>query len=202
MVTNVLLTVTNILPMMTDVSQEIEYCQPTNSCKNGRKMEQRWVGNTAFANELPDSLVLSVTFFELVGIGAINCLSGTIIGIGGVPNKFSVADSKVGIGDPMTSAPDPNLQIKPYHHRLPSITEYPRVKFLDKNILILHKRQPIKINVFSFERFFMLLWLQPLLIIINNDRSNHCLMWSLWDRGELITFSRFNLEYQKGVFKT
>jgi hypothetical protein len=88
MVTNVLLMVTNILPMMTDVSQEIEYCQPTNSCKNGRKMEQRWVGNTAFANELPDSLVVLVKFIELVGIGAINYLSGTIIGIGGVPDKI------------------------------------------------------------------------------------------------------------------
>ncbi len=104
-------------------------------------MEQRWVGNTAFVNELPNSLVLSVTFFELVVIGAIDCLSGTIIGIGGVTDKFSVADSKVGISDPMTSAPDPNLQIQPYHHRrLPPITEYPRVKFLDKNIVILTPR--------------------------------------------------------------
>ncbi len=121
-------------------------------------MEQRWVGNTAFADELPHSLVLLVKFFELVGIGAINCLSGTIIGIGGVPNKFSVADSKVGIGDPMTSAPDPDLQIKPYHLRLSS-SAAPNIPglILDKNILILHKRQPIKINVFSFERFFMLL---------------------------------------------
>ncbi len=90
-------------------------------------MEQRWVGNTAFADELPDSLVLSVKFIELVGIGAINCLSGTIIGIGGVPNNFLFADSKVGISDTMTSVPDPNLQIKPYHHWLPLVTEYPRV---------------------------------------------------------------------------
>jgi hypothetical protein len=110
-------------------------------------MEQRWVGNTAFANELPDSLVVLVKFIELVVIGAIDCLSGTIIGIGGVANTFLVTNSKVGIGDPMTSVPDPDLQIKPmidlkigigyhyhqvakanFHHRLlPSVTEYPRV---------------------------------------------------------------------------
>jgi hypothetical protein len=51
-----------------------------------------------------------------------------IIGIGGVPNAFLVNSSKAGIGYLMPSVPDPNLQIEPYHHRQPSVTECPRLK--------------------------------------------------------------------------
>jgi len=51
--------------------------------KNGK----RWVGNTAFAGELPDSSVLLVKFIEFVVIGAIDWLSGTIGGIGEVPDS-------------------------------------------------------------------------------------------------------------------
>ncbi len=76
-----------------------------------------WVGNTAFASELPDYSVLLVKFIELVVIGTIDRLLG---GIGGVPDKFPVTDPKVSIGNSMTSVADPNFQINLYRHRLPS----------------------------------------------------------------------------------
>ncbi len=51
----------------------------------------------------------------------------SIVGIGGGPDAFSVTDSKVGIGDPMSSVPNPNVQIESYRHRLPSVTACPRL---------------------------------------------------------------------------
>jgi hypothetical protein len=48
-------------------------------------------------------------FIESVAIGAIDWLSGTIGGIGGVPDNTQVTKRKVGIGDLMTSVSDPNL---------------------------------------------------------------------------------------------
>jgi hypothetical protein len=45
----------------------------------------------------------------LVVIGAIDCLSGTIADISGVPDKFLVTDSKVSIGNPMSPVLDPNI---------------------------------------------------------------------------------------------
>jgi hypothetical protein len=40
--------------------------------KKSEKLKKTWVGNTAFASELPDSSVLLVKFNESVVIGAIN----------------------------------------------------------------------------------------------------------------------------------
>jgi hypothetical protein len=51
--------------------------------KNGK----RWIGNTAFANELPDTTVLVVKTIESVVIGAIDQQSGTMDGIGEVPDS-------------------------------------------------------------------------------------------------------------------
>jgi len=51
-----------------------------------------------------------VKFFESVVNGAMDWLSGNIVGIGGVPDKFLITDSKV--SDPMSLVPDPNLQIE------------------------------------------------------------------------------------------
>jgi hypothetical protein len=51
-----------------------------------------------------------------------------------------VTDSKVAIGDPMSSVPDPNLPIKPLKNRLPSVTEYPRLTN-NTDLIELHKPQ-------------------------------------------------------------
>jgi hypothetical protein len=66
-IADVLLMVTDIYPMVTDVypmvAKESSVANPQKVGKiyeNIRKMQKRWVGNTAFANELPDSSVLSV----------------------------------------------------------------------------------------------------------------------------------------------
>ncbi len=67
--------------------------------------------------------VLSVKFIKWVGIGVIDWLSGTM---GEIGYKILVTESKVGIGYPVTSVPDPNIQIKSYRHWLPSVTECPQ----------------------------------------------------------------------------
>jgi hypothetical protein len=87
-------------------------------------MQKRWVGNTGFAEELPDSLVLSV---KSVVIGAIDRLLGTIGGIGEVPDTFSVTYSKVSIVYPMTSATNSKVRFESYCHRLQSVTQCPRL---------------------------------------------------------------------------
>ena len=61
--------VTDVYPM---VAEESSVANPQKVAKideNIRKMQKIWVGNTVFAKELPDSLVLSV---KSVVIGAIN----------------------------------------------------------------------------------------------------------------------------------
>jgi hypothetical protein len=58
--------VTDVYPM---VAEESSVANPQKVAKideNIRKMQKIWVGNTVFAKELPDSLVLSVV------IGAID----------------------------------------------------------------------------------------------------------------------------------
>ena len=62
---------------------------------------------------------------KIYKIGSYRCHRLIIGGIGGVPNKILVTDSKVGIGDLMTSVSDPNIQIESYRHRLSSVTECP-----------------------------------------------------------------------------
>jgi hypothetical protein len=47
------------------------------------------------------------------------------VGIGDPMSPES--DANLTIGDPMPSVPDPNLQIESYRHRLPSVTECPRL---------------------------------------------------------------------------
>jgi hypothetical protein len=100
-ITNVLPMVTDVYPMVTDVypmqAKESSVANPQKDAKideNIRKMQKIWVGNSAFAKELPYSSVLLV---KLVDIGAIG-------GIDEVPVTFSVTDSKVSIGYLMTSA--------------------------------------------------------------------------------------------------
>jgi hypothetical protein len=75
-------------------------------------------------------LVLSVKFIKSVVICAIDWLSGTIGGIGEVPDTFLVTNSKVRNGNLMTSVAYPNFQIKSYCHWPLSVTECPRVKKL------------------------------------------------------------------------
>ena len=70
---------------------------------------------------------ISVKFFELVVIGAIGWLSGTMVGISGVTDTFLVPNSKFSIGDLMSSIADTNFQIESYQHWLLSVTECPRV---------------------------------------------------------------------------
>ncbi len=108
-------------------SRGIQCCQPSKSCKNW------WVGNTAFAEELSDSSVVSV---KSVVIGAIDWLSGTIGGIVEVPDTFSVTDSKVGICYPVTWATNRKVRIESYCHWLQSVTECPRlsINLLDKQL--------------------------------------------------------------------
>jgi hypothetical protein len=55
-------------------------------------------------------------------------LSGNIGSIGEVPDTFSVTDSKVSIGYPMTSATDRKGRIELYRHRLRSVTKCHRLK--------------------------------------------------------------------------
>ncbi len=64
MVTNVLSSVTDVYPMVTDVypmvAKESSVANPQKVAKideNIRKMQKRWIGNTVFAKELPDSSV-------------------------------------------------------------------------------------------------------------------------------------------------
>jgi hypothetical protein len=61
-------------------------------------------------------------------ISSIGYPSASMVGIGEGPDAFLVTDSKVIIGDSMSSVPDLNFQIKLYRHWLPSVTECPRVK--------------------------------------------------------------------------
>ncbi len=95
--------------------------------ENIRKMQKRWVGNTAFAKELPDSSVLSV---KSVAIGVINWLSGNVGGIGVRPNILSVTDAKISIGYPRTSVTKKKIRIESYRHRLRSVTECPRLSHI------------------------------------------------------------------------
>jgi hypothetical protein len=69
MVTDVLPMVTHVLPM---VNEESSISNPHKVAKIDekiRKIEKGRVSNTAFANELPKSLVLLVKFIESVVIG-------------------------------------------------------------------------------------------------------------------------------------
>jgi hypothetical protein len=76
MFTDVYRCFTDVYPMVTDiylmVAKKSSVANPQKVAKideNIRKMQKRWVGNTAFAKELPDSSVLSV---KSVAIGVIN----------------------------------------------------------------------------------------------------------------------------------
>ncbi len=88
-------------------SHGIQYCQPSKSCKNwwkNQKYGKKIVGNTAFADELPNSSVLLVKFIESEVIGDIDWLLSTISGIAEVPDKILVTKSKVGIKSVSSSA--------------------------------------------------------------------------------------------------
>jgi hypothetical protein len=60
--------VTNVYPMLAEEFSGANPLKVEKLMKNGK----RWVGNTAFAGELPDSSVLLVKFIEFVVIGAID----------------------------------------------------------------------------------------------------------------------------------
>ncbi len=77
MVTNVLSLVTDAYPMVTDVypmvAKESSVANPQKVAKideNIRKVQKRWIGNTVFAKELPDSSVLLVV---IDAIGSHRC---------------------------------------------------------------------------------------------------------------------------------
>ncbi len=113
-----------------DGSRGIQCCQPSKSCKNWWKYQKnakKLVGNTVFAEELPDSSVLSV-FIDVIGV--IDWLSGTIGGIGVSPDILPATGSKVSISYPRTSASEKRGRIESYRHRLWSVTECPRFKFV------------------------------------------------------------------------
>jgi hypothetical protein len=72
MFTDVLPIFTDVYPMVTDVypmvAEESSVANPQKVAKideNIRKMQKIWVGNTVFAEELPDSSVLSVVIGEI-----------------------------------------------------------------------------------------------------------------------------------------
>ncbi len=72
-------------PCFTNWSKESSISNPHKVAKIDvkiRKMEKGRISNTAFANELPNSLVLLVKFIESVVISDMDWLSGTIGGIG------------------------------------------------------------------------------------------------------------------------
>ncbi len=98
-ITDVLPMVIDVYPMVTDVNpieaEESSVANPQKVAKIDEKSE-KWVGNTAFVDELPVSLVLS---------GTIGCICE-------VPYKILVTDSKVEIGDPKTSVANSNLSIE------------------------------------------------------------------------------------------
>jgi len=130
MVTNVLSMVTDVLPMVTNVypkvAKESSVANPQKVAKIDKKSE-KWI-KMSWQHCLCRRITrLSVKFIKLVVISAIDWLSGTIVGIGGVPYKFLVTNSNDCNGDLMTSAADPNFQIEPYHHQLPLVTECPRI---------------------------------------------------------------------------
>ena len=81
----------------------------------------------------------------IIDIGIIDWLLGTIGGIGVVPDTLSVTVSKVSTGNLMTSVADPNFQIELFCHRLPLVTECPRVSFLS----ILHRKTILIITYVS-----------------------------------------------------
>ncbi len=97
---------------------------------------------------------ISVNFFELVVIGAIDWLSGTMVGISGVPDTFLVPNSKFSIGDLMSSIADTNFQIESYQHWLLSVTECPRVS-LNCSTRVTFKKIIFK-NVFKYLKIFIL----------------------------------------------
>ncbi len=95
------------------------------------KKSEKWKkmgSQTCFCQWITWFLVFLVKFIESVVIGAIDWLSGTIICIGVVPDTFLVTNSKVSIGDPMTSVTDSKVSIESYCHRLPSVTECSRLR--------------------------------------------------------------------------
>jgi hypothetical protein len=51
----------------------------------------------------------------------------SIIGIVAVPDAPSASDANIGIGDPMASVVNPNLQIESYRHQHRLVTECPRL---------------------------------------------------------------------------
>jgi hypothetical protein len=73
MFTDVLPMVTDVYPMVTDVylmvAEESSVANPQKVAKideNIRKMQKRWVGNTVFAEELPDSSIFLVVI-DVIG---------------------------------------------------------------------------------------------------------------------------------------
>ncbi len=156
--------VTDVYPM---VAEESSVANPQKVAKideNIRKMRKKLVGNTVFAEELPDSSVLSV-FIDVIGsIGVIDWLSGTIGGIGVRPDILPTTGSKVSIGYPRTSASNKRGRIESYCHRLRSATECPRLRnyhFYKHISQIVPSRLPVciihlvqNLDAQSFSNFF------------------------------------------------
>jgi hypothetical protein len=94
-------------------------------------MEETWVGNTAL--DLKQLMNYSIHRQTSVISDTISSIGYHRLYIGKHrwhwwgPNAFLVTNSKVSIGDPMSSVPDPNFQIELYRHWLPSVTKCPRV---------------------------------------------------------------------------
>ena len=78
--------------------------------------------------QLINYLILRLALVISATISSIGYPSASMVGIGEGPDAFLVTDSKVIIGDSMSSVPDLNFQIELYRHWLPSVTECPRVK--------------------------------------------------------------------------
>jgi hypothetical protein len=72
-----------------------------------------------------------------------------------LPDAPLAIDANIGIGDPMATVVDPNLQIESYRHQLWSVTECPRLNFVLK---ILCLKGNLKINVLGITimMFFLL----------------------------------------------
>ncbi len=127
MLANVYLMVNNVYPMVAEESSVANPQKVAKIVEKIRKMEQTWVGQTAL--DLKQPMNYPIPRLTSVISNTIGSIGYHGLSIGGGPDAFSVTDSKVSIGDPMSSVPDPNVQIESYRHRLTSVTECPRVKF-------------------------------------------------------------------------
>jgi hypothetical protein len=112
--------VTDVYPMATNVylmvAEEYSVANPQKVAKideNIRKMQKRWVGNTDFAEELPDSSVLSV----VIDVISSHRWDRLIIGY----HRWHPLCTRYMFGI------QKKTRIESYRHRLRSVTECPRL---------------------------------------------------------------------------